>query len=257
MLSCWESVTYRRAARNKAPLLFPVTDVLAGSLVESYGAALDLQVVPNPVSLERFFPGRDPELVRDLGSVCSWIGSYFTLLFIGADFARKGLADVIRALAAVPNAGCLVVGAGNSAPFEAMSANLGVRDRITFLGRRTDVDRLLRVANAFVFPYHYEALPLVCLEAMASGLPLIMAPFPGYETVLTPGTNGYLANDSKELACAIQKLVDDPALVAGLGLNSRALAMQFSVARVAEQVLAGLEARAHKTRTPAPELQDC
>ena len=245
MFACWEAIAFPRAARNKAPLLLPVTHTLASSIRERYGKGLELQVIPNPVSLERFCPGHDPALVRELAGTCSWIGTHFTLLFVGADFTRKGLADVIRAVATVSNTGCLVVGAGNSAPFEALAESLGIRNRVTFLGKRTDVDRLFRVANAFVLPSHYEALPIVCLEALASGLPLILAPFPGYQTVLTPEVNGYLANDWKELACAVRKLAEDPELAARLGSNSRALADRFSAPKISEQVLKVLKARSH------------
>ena len=254
-LAFWEAIVYKRAARAKTPVLLPVTQVVADSLREIYGTDLDLQIIPNPVSLDRFHPGDEPELRREVGSACGWTENYFTLLFVGADFARKGLADIIRALAVVPNAACMVVGAGNAEPFKALAEELGVGKRITFLGKRRDVDQLFRVADAFVFPSLYEALPLVCLEAMASGLPLLLAPFPGYQTVLTTEANGYLATTWEELASHIAKLAGDPALVARMGANSRALAEEFGVAKVSAKLLAILECKSRGSAlAPSPAI---
>jgi hypothetical protein len=52
---------------------------------------------------------------------------------------------------------------------------LNVSDHVHFLGYRRDIPDLMRTANIFVFPSRYEACPLVLLEAMASGLPIVTA----------------------------------------------------------------------------------
>ena len=142
----WEGAVYRRAARRKSPLLVPVTRVLADSLRERFGPALEQQVIANPVSLERFHSGAEPETIAELAGACPWVETHLTLLFVGADFLRKGLADVIRAVAAVPDTGCLVVGAGNAEPFRALARSLGVEERIAFhQGAGPDMPRLYKV----------------------------------------------------------------------------------------------------------------
>lgn len=58
---------------------------------------------------------------------------------------------------------------------KAMIANENVHDHMQLLGVRTDIDVLMRKSNAFILPSKYEGMPLVLIEAQASGLPCIVA----------------------------------------------------------------------------------
>jgi UDP-glucose:(heptosyl)LPS alpha-1,3-glucosyltransferase len=130
-----------------------------------------LLVIPNPVDLVRFHPGRKAPLEAE-GPV--W-------LFVGAGFPRKGLDTAIRALAAsgASRAQLWVVGRDEPAPFRALAQRLGVGERVRFLGVRADLEVLYASAAALLLPTRYDAFSNVCLEAAASGIP-----------VVTSGANG-------------------------------------------------------------------
>ncbi|WP_233265529.1 glycosyltransferase family 4 protein [Leifsonia sp. AG29] len=153
------------------------------------------------------------------------------LLHVGRTVRTKGLRDAIRALDRVRDLDVVldVVGDGNDrAACEALVAELGLEDRVTFHGAlpRAAVDAFYERADVFVFPSYREPGGNVSLEAMAYGLPLIVCRRGG------PGANvddtcafrldaaspEQLAADC---AAAIRRLVEDPALRSRMGAAAR------------------------------------
>lgn len=113
------------------------------------------------------------------------------LLFAGVLSRRKGVADLIEALAyvtAVPGFEDLEVtlvgdGPERVALQELVSAR-GLAERVQFLGFREDVPELLRSADAFVLPSRMEQQPLVLIEAMAAGKPILATDVGGVSDML-------------------------------------------------------------------------
>ncbi|MDY2938252.1 MAG: glycosyltransferase family 1 protein [Fusicatenibacter sp.] len=64
-------------------------------------------------------------------------------------------------------------------------SNLGLQEKVLFLGVRTDIDRLLQVMDVFVFPSLYEGLPVTLIEAQAAGLPCVIADHITEECIVT------------------------------------------------------------------------
>lgn len=159
-------------------------------------------------------------------------------LFAGSGWRRKGLDTALAALAACadPDARLQVAGRDAIAAWQREAARLGVADRVSFLGPRTDLARLYREADGLLLPTRYDAFANVCLEASASGIP-----------VVTSGTNG-----SAELVRDAGIVVDDPEDVGAfaraldrlgdrnererLGARGRALAEAASWQRHVEQL---------------------
>jgi glycosyltransferase involved in cell wall biosynthesis len=83
----------------------------------------------------------------------------------------------------------------------------------------------LKNADIFVFPtfYHYEAFPLVTLEAMQHGLPVISTPEGGIREIVVEGETGFLVpqHNILELALKIEVLINDPELRVKMGLAGR------------------------------------
>jgi glycosyltransferase involved in cell wall biosynthesis len=98
------------------------------------------------------------------------------------------LVEVFRRLAStVPSAYLVLVGTGTLQPgIETRLREAGLLDRARFCGRRSDVPRLLKASDAFVFPSLHEGLPLACLEAQAAGLPVVMSDRITRELVVFP-----------------------------------------------------------------------
>jgi glycosyltransferase involved in cell wall biosynthesis len=98
-----------------------------------------------------------------------------------------------------------------------------VLDAFLFTGFRTDVARLMRAFDVFVLSTHFEGLPLVVLEAMAMGLPVVATAVNGIPEVIDRDEVGLLFphEDSAALARHLVALLTDPARAASVGAAGR------------------------------------
>jgi UDP-glucose:(heptosyl)LPS alpha-1,3-glucosyltransferase len=194
-----------------------------------------LCVIYNGVDTDRFHPERRiaarSEMRRDLGLEGP------AALFVGAGFRRKGLDRAIEGLAkgAPADAVLLVAGGDDPRPWRELAARRGVADRVRFLGRRGDVDRLHAAADLFVLPTRYDPFSNACLEAMASGLPVATTRTNGASELIDRGRSGLVLDDGFEEAFA---LLAEPERLEAMGRGARATAGERSWSRHTEEVLA-------------------
>jgi UDP-glucose:(heptosyl)LPS alpha-1,3-glucosyltransferase len=140
------------------------------------------------------------------------------------------VAHAVDALAYLPpRAVLVVVGKGDARPYRARARALGVERRVHFAGVRGDMAPLYRAADCFVLPSHYEAFSLVTLEAMASGLPVLLSRVNGAEDCLRDGRNGFfVAPNGKDIAAKAEVVCEDAALRRRLGRAARRTALRFT-----------------------------
>jgi len=191
-------------------------------------------VVPLGVDSDRFVPSTTP------------YDGPPTLLFVGKLRYYKGLDDLLRALTQVMEARLIVVGDGPMrGSWEALAAELGVADRVHFLGEVNDADlpRLYHQAHLFVLPANAraEAFGTVLLEAMAAGLPCITTEVgTGTSWVVQHGVTGLVVppRNPEALAGAIRQLLTDPDVRWRMGQRGRQRARQeFSQQRMVQGVM--------------------
>lgn len=131
---------------------------------------------------------------------------------------RKGLEILLQAVALLRQRGQVVrlraVGAFESANYEAearsLAQSLGVADHVDWRGFTSDVDRELNEMDALVLPSLFgEGLPMVVLEAMAAGVPVVATRVEGVPEALRDGADGLLvpAGDAAALAAALERLM--------------------------------------------------
>jgi glycosyltransferase involved in cell wall biosynthesis len=231
----WEQRAYRQTSR-----VIAVSDFVKDSLVQdAHVAAETIDVVWNGVDIEQFRPIRSNEtniLRTSLGLALTDCIAFFT-----GDIKsnRKNLDLVLQALVKLPQNYCLVVaGAIEGSPYPAMVKALGLNDRVHFLGYRQDVSTLLRCADIFTFPSHYDPCPLVILEALASGIPVITARSVGNSMLLQHGENGYILDhnyDRDGLVKILQVLGESPELRSRIGSMGRQTAEARSWQNMARQ----------------------
>lgn len=96
---------------------------------------------------------------------------------------------------------------------------LGLGDGVRMLGLRQDIPRLLFAADVFCLPSRWEGFPNALAEAMAAGLPVIAADFPGARELLVKDTTGLLVDidDDAALAAGLLGLLEDEAMAQKLG----------------------------------------
>jgi glycosyltransferase involved in cell wall biosynthesis len=115
-----------------------------------------------------------------------------------------------------------LVGGGKRLPeMQALAARLGISDRVTFWGRRSDVARLLAESDIFVLPSTTESCPHALLEALAVGLPVVATDVGGVSEIVSDRVNGLLipAADPAAICGAIRELRRDRSLYERLTTN--------------------------------------
>lgn len=101
------------------------------------------------------------------------------------------------------------------------AAQLGLTERVTFAGARTDVAQILADSDIAVLWSRYEGLPLALLEAMRAGLPWVGTEMPAMRAVLGSSESGIVVRDVFELAEALVSLIDDETRRAVMGASGR------------------------------------
>jgi L-malate glycosyltransferase len=137
----------------------------------------------------------------------------------------KGHADLLTALSlpALREPPFIIWIAGDGErrlAMEALTAELGVGDKVRFLGFRSDVTDLLGAADFFVLPSLMEGFPLSVLEAMAQKLPVIVTPVGGVTELIADDRYGITVpvNDTTALAEALRRMATGAALRERLGV---------------------------------------
>ena len=161
------------------------------------------------------------------------------LLAMGRLHPAKAHDVALRALRELPDAWLWIAGSGPlEASLKALARDLGVHERVRFLGWRTDAAALYRTADACVFPSRYEPLGNVVIQAWAQGVPVIAAASQGPAALICHGEDGLLfpVDDPQALAAQIRRLLSERALRFQLVENGRhRVEAEFSEAAVVQQ----------------------
>jgi len=187
------------------------------------------------------------------------------LLFVGNLSVRKGVPELLRALAMSPLAGMplrlTLAGGGDIEGFRAIAQAMGLGDRVCFAGwtEQAQVARLMSEAEVLVLPSHDEGLPLVILEALACGVPVVCTPVGEIPHVLQDRLHARFVapGDVAGLARTLATLLADASQRAALSQQGRSLYRQsFALPRFFDQI-AALHLRhfgvaGQRTPDPAP-----
>ncbi len=154
-----------------------------------------------------------------------------TVAFVGRLDSVKGVPLLIEAFAEVrkmhPEARLSIIGDGpERAACEARATALGIRQATTFHGYKASdqVAGVLRQADMLVLPSFAEGVPVVLMEAMASGIPVVASGVAGVAELVENGISGFTVppGDVEALAARISALIADPGLRARMGQAGRA-----------------------------------
>jgi glycosyltransferase involved in cell wall biosynthesis len=209
-------------------------------------AGREYATIPMGVDTERFRPEpRSPELVERYG-----LGD-FTVLFVGRLTKDKGVAYLLAALERFKASGAdfkaLIVGSGDQeAALKEFVAEHGLTDDVVFTGwvPSEELVDYYNTADVFVGPSIVgdkgweEALGLVFVEALATGLPVVTTRTGGIGDVVEDGVTGFMVDQrsADQLAERLTALYEDRELLARLGRNGRTVVeKKFSWATVADR----------------------
>lgn len=229
----WELESFEQAERVAA-----VSEMVKNELVAIGVPAEKIDVIVNGVDLGEFAPG--PASREDLR-----LPEDVPLGFFAGDIRSpiKNLDGVLRGLAEVPAAHLAVAGSLKGSPYPALALELGVDERVHFLGFRRDIADLMRAADFFALPSRRDSCPLVLLEAMASGLPIITSQMVGTANLVTPDV-GFVLETPDDLATlkrGMRTFTHDPERRQAMGEAARATAEQYSWEKMSRRYVSLLE----------------
>jgi glycosyltransferase involved in cell wall biosynthesis len=179
--------------------------------LEYYGFNKDkLFLIPNAVDVEKFIPPTNKEEIKKkLGFENKKI-----VIFIGRLTKQKGINFLLEAFKEVDNENKFLIILGEGELKESLFKkieNLGIKNRIWFGGKKDNVIPYLQAADVFVLTSISEGLPIVLLEAMSCGLPVIVSNVGGNIDVVENEINGYVVfpYDIKRIKIHIEDILKD------------------------------------------------
>jgi glycosyltransferase involved in cell wall biosynthesis len=224
------------------------TDALVVINDEDLQSARRLDLVPKErifympgigVDVERFTPTLSSINARERLRLDLEIKSGETVFMQVADFIpRKRHADLIRAFAEIEEGSPKLLLAGDGperSVMQRLAHELGVLDRVKFLGMRSDISELLHIVDALLLVSCQEGLPRSVLEAMAVGKPVIGTAVRGTRDLIEDGA-GLLVpvGDVGAIADAMRRIIREPEQAHQMGRRGRELASQYDVRRIVE-----------------------
>jgi UDP-glucose:(heptosyl)LPS alpha-1,3-glucosyltransferase len=222
-------------------LIIACSHLVKDEIVQYYGVHPDrIVVIPNGVALRA--------VDRSAGGMASkkkkWGVSEKekTLLFMGNEFARKGLRTVLESFARLGTCDVrlLVAGKGNTRPYASLAGELGITGSVTFLGSVQNPEELFGAADLFVLPTVYEPFGMVVIEAMAAGVPVIASRTCGAVEGMTHGHHGFFLDDpssAEEVVHCIRTLLTSEDLRKKLSAAGCSKAAEFTWDKVAARTL--------------------
>ena len=197
----------------------------------------EVRVIPNGLDLADYQCSVNESKIRHdlkLPSGTCLIGS------IGRLSPEKGLDVLIDSLGWLDqvNVHLLMIGDGNEKDqLEKQAEKLGLSDQVHMLGYRTDIKELLNTLDVCVQPSRFEGMPMVILEAMATGCPVVATAVGGVPQMIRDGVDGWLVppQNSQQLAAAISNVLADPTEAQKRAISARNRVLkEFSMGKQVE-----------------------
>lgn len=200
-----------------------------------------LRVITNGIELSRFHP--DPAARERVRAELGIPADAWVVGTVGRVAAEKNHSRLVRAVAPLLGPGARLIVAGDGPllpPLRELAGSLGITPFAHLLGVRRDVPAVLPALDVFAMSSDTEGLPLVVLEAMATGLPVVSTAVGGIPNVVDEGQTGLLVPpaDEQALRDRLARLKDDPAESRAMGARARDAAVtRYSAERMQRDYL--------------------
>jgi glycosyltransferase involved in cell wall biosynthesis len=264
----YHHLAWERPLLRRCDAVIAVSDEVRRSVVRWLGVPRErIDVVPNGVDVDAF--ARDAGARASLRHRLGIAPHARLLLFLSSVTRDKGLDVLLRALPRVlatqPDARLVVAGGGDHLDeARALTARLGLAGVVTFAGQvpHDETVAYFSACDAFVLPtLRQEGMPFAILEAMAARAPVVASRIGGVPSAVNDGETGLLVRpgDVNDLARAVLRVLDEPALAARLAQRARERATEaFSVDVMVRRTAGVLErARCRRPAVTTAAVQGC
>lgn len=215
---------------NKSDAVTSVSQSLKDDTLRLFDIKNDIKVIPNFIDLEKhvshFTDCQRAMLADDNERVITHISNFRPV---------KRIDDVIKVFYKIQKeipAKLMMVGEGpERESAESLCEKLGIEDKVKFLGKSSEIDKILCFSDLFLLPSETESFGLAALEAMASGVPVISSNTGGIPEVNEHGVSGYLSNvgDIDDMANNALKILRDDTTLLKFKNQAREASNQFDI----------------------------
>ncbi|WP_276165326.1 glycosyltransferase family 4 protein [Zobellia alginiliquefaciens] len=223
-------------AFNKAKVIVTPSQGLARELLEIYPQCRDkIKIIANPVDVAHYKRPLDYKRNEQRAKL-GLSSSDFVIAFAAlGDFARKGLPELMESLTednALDSSHIKILVIGGK-PKEIVSykdkaSRLGIENKMIFVGFQKDIRPYLWMSNIFALPSLYEIFSLVCIQAAAASLPIMVTKLHGVEEYLEHEKNGWLIErNSESIAKVLIGITQGKYDIEKMGGNAMIAATQY------------------------------
>src|SRR3989338_5655267 len=217
--------------------IIAVSSAVKASLIEHGIRESRITVVNNGIDILKYNKSPDLALKEKIGIS----RNDFVFLTVGRLIPQKGIDILLQAFAKLQGSSVLlVVGQGTEENnLKELAQELGVSERVRFLGVRNDVPDVLAISDVFVLASRYEGLGIVVLEAMASRKPIIISDFEAGKDMIVSGQNGLVVQKEsvEELFEVMNKIMSNSVLRENLAQKAYEKVQEFSIKEHVSKIL--------------------
>ncbi|MGD6932920.1 MAG: glycosyltransferase family 4 protein [Candidatus Bathyarchaeia archaeon] len=199
-----------------------------------------ISIIHNGVDTEEFTPPAQ-ETKATLRQKNGFSENDFYILFIGGPSCeRKGFGFIVKALIDLPENVHLIVVGASFEKYRTLVSQLGLVNKVIFVPYIDDIREIYWISDVFVLPTIYDPFPLAALEAMASGLPVIVSSHAGTKDIISDGQNGLLLSNPSnvsELSAHLRTLIRSDKTRRTIAAEGRLIAEKLSWENMSKEVL--------------------
>ena len=227
---------------NQSDAVTAVSDSLVNDTHKHFAVKRPIRMIPNFIDFERF--NKKPrQHFKDLIAP-----NNERVVVHTSNFRKvKRVEDVVRIFDIIQKeipAKLLLIGDGpERSNIEKVCRELGVCDKVTFLGKQEAIEEILSICDLFILPSESESFGLSALEAMACEVPVISTNAGGLPEVNIHGVTGFLSNigDYQDMAANALRLLQNDTLLVQFRKNALLQAKNFDLDRILSQYIAVYE----------------
>ncbi|MFZ4965724.1 glycosyltransferase family 4 protein [Pseudomonas sp. Mn2068] len=197
----YEKAVFAREANTE---ILMISEVQQPLFIKHYDTPLErFHLLPPGIAQDRRAPANAAEIRAGFRREFKLADDDYLLVQIGSGFKTKGVDRSLKALAALPSAlkkrtRLFVIGQDDPKVFQVQSAALGLGEHVQFLKGRSDIPRFLLGADLLIHPAYNENTGTVLLEALVSGLPVLVSAVCGYAHYIAEADGGLVLDEPFE-----------------------------------------------------------
>ena len=216
---------------NASDVVTSVSQSLKDDTLRLFEITKEINVIPNFIDIKKYEEAKQAECQRHLLAESSE-----KVITHVSNFRKvKRIDDVIKVFNSIQKqlpAKLIMVGEGpERESAEELVCQLGITDKVVFLGKSNEVDKILCFSDLFLLPSETESFGLAALEAMASGVPVISSNTGGIPEVNIEGVSGYLADVGaiEVMATNALRILKNEDILNQFKLNAKKTAKKFDL----------------------------